>query len=151
MPGVQENEGEPQFAVLEDGAALRCLLCGYVSHNPNDVAHRYCPNCRLYLDPETAVGVRCEASGEPFLYRRHPAAQGVLCPACGTWFPLRETNWRQERPGEEWVTLPAHRNRLASGPHRLPLRGRARGQGATRTRHESQSDRRREETVPAQP
>lgn len=33
---------------LQDGPAIRCLRCGQVSHNPNDVAQRYCSVCGLF-------------------------------------------------------------------------------------------------------
>jgi hypothetical protein len=40
------------------GKALMCLQCGMVSHNPDDVAQRYCGACHEFLDdpqpPEAA-------------------------------------------------------------------------------------------------
>ncbi len=34
------------------GDAIKCLICGMVSYNPNDVEHRYCGNChRFHLGP----------------------------------------------------------------------------------------------------
>lgn len=29
-------------------AAIQCLVCGRVSHNPNDVAERYCGYCHVF-------------------------------------------------------------------------------------------------------
>lgn len=38
----------PSFTVSEDGKAITCLVCGMTSHNPHDVANRYCGNCRVF-------------------------------------------------------------------------------------------------------
>jgi Zn finger protein HypA/HybF involved in hydrogenase expression len=27
---------------------IKCLVCGMVSHNPNDIAYLYCGNCHAY-------------------------------------------------------------------------------------------------------
>jgi ribosomal protein S27AE len=34
--------------ISDDGKAITCLKCGMTSHNPNDVAHRYCGRCHIY-------------------------------------------------------------------------------------------------------
>lgn len=31
-----------------EGRAIHCLTCGRVSHNKNDVKHRYCAHCHKY-------------------------------------------------------------------------------------------------------
>jgi hypothetical protein len=47
------------YLLVEDGAAIRCLRCGLVSHNATDVARRYCGGCHLYHpdggDPQEAI------------------------------------------------------------------------------------------------
>lgn len=39
---------DPTFEILEDGHAIRCRVCGMTSHNSEDVAYRYCGNCKQY-------------------------------------------------------------------------------------------------------
>jgi hypothetical protein len=36
------------------GKAIGCKACGRVSHNPNDVANRYCGHCHEFLDSKAA-------------------------------------------------------------------------------------------------
>lgn len=36
------------YELLDDGRAIKCLICGKVSHNPNDVAQLYCGNCHRF-------------------------------------------------------------------------------------------------------
>jgi hypothetical protein len=38
----------PKYELLADGRTIKCLACGKVSHNPNDVAQRYCGNCHRF-------------------------------------------------------------------------------------------------------
>jgi hypothetical protein len=33
---------------LQSPRAIQCLVCGRVSHNPNDVAEKYCGYCRVF-------------------------------------------------------------------------------------------------------
>lgn len=33
-----------------NGIAIKCLICGYTSHNPNDVIHRFCGFCHRFHD-----------------------------------------------------------------------------------------------------
>lgn len=33
-----------------DGSAITCGLCGLKSHHPDDVAARYCGNCKIFHD-----------------------------------------------------------------------------------------------------
>ena len=69
------------------GQALKCLKCGMVSYNPNDVKQRYCGKCHEFLDGpflrgnhfmgcNTAVTVVCENP-------EHDAVEG--CPGPGCW------------------------------------------------------------------
>jgi len=36
----------PTHVVAPDGGAIQCLVCGRISHHPEDVAQRYCAYCR---------------------------------------------------------------------------------------------------------
>jgi hypothetical protein len=36
------------YELLDEGRAIKCYVCGMVSHNPNDVAQRYCGNCHRF-------------------------------------------------------------------------------------------------------
>jgi hypothetical protein len=38
------------YLVINAGSAIMCLRCGAVSHNPNDVAERYCGACNEFLE-----------------------------------------------------------------------------------------------------
>jgi hypothetical protein len=41
------------YTISEAGDAITCHTCGMTSHNPNDVLHRYCGRCHVFLeDPE---------------------------------------------------------------------------------------------------
>lgn len=33
-----------------DFPCILCLVCNRISHNPNDVRHRYCHGCHVFLD-----------------------------------------------------------------------------------------------------
>lgn len=46
------QEYDASFAILENGLAIKCLHCGMTSHNPNDVAFRYCGNCHRFHDAQ---------------------------------------------------------------------------------------------------
>jgi hypothetical protein len=39
---------EPTYELVNDGRAIRCRRCGLTSHNPNDVAQRYCGQCKVF-------------------------------------------------------------------------------------------------------
>jgi hypothetical protein len=41
---------DPQYTISEDGLSITCLICGMTSHNLNDVAHKYCGRCHVFLD-----------------------------------------------------------------------------------------------------
>jgi len=53
---------------------LLCLLCNYISHNPNDVKHKYCGHCHVFLAdlPEMLRSDNVEGQSPGFLL------QGVL-------------------------------------------------------------------------
>lgn len=38
----------PGYQVLNGGTAIQCMACGMISHNPKDVAERYCGNCHTF-------------------------------------------------------------------------------------------------------
>jgi len=38
------------YRVSDDGTAITCLICGKTSHNPHDVANRYCGFCHWFHD-----------------------------------------------------------------------------------------------------
>jgi hypothetical protein len=53
--------GELFYELLEDGKAIRCLLCGLVSHSAIDVRERYCGFCdRFHEDRAGEVVPRAE-------------------------------------------------------------------------------------------
>ncbi len=43
------------FTIAADGKSITCLACRQTSYNPNDVAQRYCGNCKIFLDPVDAI------------------------------------------------------------------------------------------------
>ena len=44
------------YELLENGAAIRHVECGRVSHHPEDVRQRYCGACREFLMKELQFG-----------------------------------------------------------------------------------------------
>ena len=42
----------PAWRILRyrDFPCLLCLVCNRISHHPNDVRHRYCSACNLFLE-----------------------------------------------------------------------------------------------------
>lgn len=48
VPGSSEPAGT--YQLLYGDTAIKCLRCGLVSHNTNDVAHRYCGRCQHFHD-----------------------------------------------------------------------------------------------------
>jgi hypothetical protein len=53
---------------LDDEDGIRCLYCGLISYNPNDIAHHYCGNCHVWHDDpdEVKQAARTQAHGETF-------------------------------------------------------------------------------------
>jgi predicted RNA-binding Zn-ribbon protein involved in translation (DUF1610 family) len=51
---VRARLGVPlaSYRISIDGKSITCLVCGFVSHNRNDVREVYCGNChRFHRDP----------------------------------------------------------------------------------------------------
>lgn len=46
------------FEIVEQGHAIRCLVCGHRSANPEDVRRRFCPHCADFHPIE-----RCKHAG----------------------------------------------------------------------------------------
>lgn len=46
------------YELLDEGRAIKCYVCGMVSHNPNDVAQRYCGNCHRFHEDTEGLGLR---------------------------------------------------------------------------------------------
>jgi hypothetical protein len=40
------------YRILENGSAIWCATCGYISFNQNDVAEHYCGMCKVFHDDE---------------------------------------------------------------------------------------------------
>lgn len=38
------------YEIMNNGAAIKCSMCGLTSYHPDDVKHRYCGNCHLFHD-----------------------------------------------------------------------------------------------------
>jgi len=38
------------FQISDDGKSITCLRCKMISHHPEDVAHHYCSNCKVFHD-----------------------------------------------------------------------------------------------------
>ncbi len=36
------------YKIFFNYLAIKCLICGFVSYNPNDIEHRYCGNCHFF-------------------------------------------------------------------------------------------------------
>ena len=51
-----------RILTYRDRPCILCLVCNWISHNPNDVAHRFCGHCDLFLDdlPEMIRGDNVE-------------------------------------------------------------------------------------------
>lgn len=43
-----------RYQISRDGSEITCLLCGRTSHNPNDVAQRYCGHCHIFHGEQRA-------------------------------------------------------------------------------------------------
>ena len=48
-------KSDKTFEIVEDGRAIKCLLCGRTSWHPKDVEHRYCGNCEVFHDDLAAA------------------------------------------------------------------------------------------------
>ncbi len=45
------------YEILEEGRAIKCLVCGLTSWHPKDIAHRYCDNCSQFHDDRKQASV----------------------------------------------------------------------------------------------
>ena len=43
-----QRQGMPGYYVVNDGRAIVCLKCGFVSYNVSDVENLYCGNCKEF-------------------------------------------------------------------------------------------------------
>ena len=46
-----QNAKVKTYLIVKNGTAIKCLCCGLTSHNPNDVAQRYCGFCHAFHEP----------------------------------------------------------------------------------------------------
>lgn len=51
-----------EYVIAEDGRSITCLCCGLTSHNPNDVAYRYCGGCHRFMGDDIASLGKSEKS-----------------------------------------------------------------------------------------
>lgn len=45
---VESKIPTPSFELVEDGRAIKCLVCNMTSHNENDVTNRFCGRCNRF-------------------------------------------------------------------------------------------------------
>jgi hypothetical protein len=45
------------YELVEEGKAIKCLLCELTSYHPEDVRQHYCGRCRLFHDDLEKLGV----------------------------------------------------------------------------------------------
>lgn len=50
---------EPTCVIASDGQSIECLVCGRISHNPDDVANRYCGYCHAFHPIRTSDRRKC--------------------------------------------------------------------------------------------
>ena len=43
------------YVLAHDGSSITCLGCGMTSHNPTDVAERYCGHCHVFHEQASVV------------------------------------------------------------------------------------------------
>jgi hypothetical protein len=75
------------YAISADGKRITCGRCGLTSHNPNDVAQRYCGNCKIFHDDPHQAEFDCEECGRHIIQFGGPFTR--RCAACTTmpgWF-----------------------------------------------------------------
>jgi hypothetical protein len=73
---------EPTYELLDGGRAIRCRHCGLTSHNPTDVAERYCGHCHLFHDAPASmlfelVWMQRLGGGSEVLRRGIPSADAL--------------------------------------------------------------------------
>lgn len=73
------DKTDPIYTIAPDGASITCHQCGRTSHSENDVKHRYCGNCRAFLDDE-ATRAEVTAVTAWHEYNKHLPMQGHFDP-----------------------------------------------------------------------
>ena len=48
----KDDNPNKTYIILFDGQAIKCLICGLISYNPNDVKYKYCGYCYFYHYPD---------------------------------------------------------------------------------------------------
>jgi hypothetical protein len=85
---------EPTYELLDEGRAIRCRICDLTSHNPSDVAQRYCGHCKLFH----------ESGVEVLLDERIPLAPA---PGFGASWPSQRARMlarlKARNPDHPWV------------------------------------------------
>lgn len=74
------------YTISADGKAITCAECGLTSHNPNDVATRYCGQCKAFHD-DGVCEYDCRDCGRHIIVICGPNTG--LCAACTAmpgWF-----------------------------------------------------------------
>ena len=56
---------EKSYEVIDEGTAIACLLCQFVSENREDVRRRHCPNCGVYHDTAAKKAAEEEDGKQP--------------------------------------------------------------------------------------
>jgi len=77
------------FTIAADGKSITCLACRQTSYNPNDVAQRYCGNCKIFLDPvDEAYEFDCRECGRFIISLCDPYRTDLcaMCRAIPGWF-----------------------------------------------------------------
>lgn len=76
------------YEIVEDGQAIKCLVCGMTSWHPKDVEHHFCGKCDSFHDDLASVAELVDARG---LGPRVPGRAGSS-PVAGTPKP-KWRNW----------------------------------------------------------
>lgn len=72
------------YRLLENGSAIWCVKCGFISFNPNDVAQRYCALCKVFHDDAAPMFhfecPECQFSDDEAGFLS--LAEVMFCPLC---------------------------------------------------------------------
>ena len=58
------------YVIVHQGRAIKCLVCRMTSHNPNDVAFRFCGNCNRFHDHDQGPRIDRELAETPARRKR---------------------------------------------------------------------------------
>lgn len=63
------------FTISSDAQSITCKSCGHVSHDPDHVRQRFCPNCLTFHEDHTLMqrleeGLRAQLSPSPADWKR---------------------------------------------------------------------------------